>query len=62
MEEEHDGVVFYISGRRARRREAPDGYIVERDASNGFMIQKLLAEVYESLRVGKGSGCIRPLA
>ena len=49
MEEEHDGVVFYISGRRARRREAPDGYIVERDASNGFVVEELLAEVYESL-------------
>ena len=57
MEEEDDRVVFYISGRRARRHEASsDGYIVERDTFNGFMIQKLLAEVYESLRVGKGSG------
>ena len=50
MEEEDDCAVFYISGRRARRREASsDGYIVERDTFNGFMIQKLLAEVDESL-------------
>ena len=57
MEEEDDCAVFYISGRRARRREASsDGYIVERDASNGLVVQELLAEIYESLRVGKGSG------
>ena len=57
VEEEHDCAVFDRGGRRARRHEASsDGYIVERDAGNGFMIQKLLAEVYESLRVGKGSG------
>ena len=57
MEKEDDGVVFDIWRRRARRHEASsDGYVVERDISNSFMIQKLLAEVYESLRVGKGSG------
>ena len=58
MEEEDDGVVvFDRRGRRARRREASsDGYIVERDASNSFVVEELLAEVYESLRVGKGSG------
>ena len=61
MEEEDDSIIFDGGGRRARRHEASsDGYIVERDASNGFMIQKLLAEVYESLRVGKGSGCSPP--
>ena len=50
MEEEHDRAVFYISGRRARRHEASsDGYVVECDTFNGFMIQKLLAEVDESL-------------
>ena len=61
MEEEHDRAVFYISGRRARRHEASsDGYIIERDASNGFVVEELLAEAYESLRVGKGSGCSPP--
>ena len=50
MEEEDDCAVFNISGRRARRREASsDGYVIERDTFNGFMIQMLLAEVYESL-------------
>ena len=56
MEEEDDCAVFDRRGRRARRREAADGYIVERDASNSFVVEELLAEVYESLRVGKGSG------
>ena len=57
MEEEDDCAVFDRRGRRARRREASsDGYIVERDASNGLVVQELLAEIYESLRVGKGSG------
>ena len=62
MEEEDDGVaVFYISGRRARRREASsDGYVVERDTFNSFVVEELLAEVYESLRCGKGSGCSPP--
>ena len=50
MEEEDDCAVFYISGCRARRREASsDGYIVERDASNNFVVEELLAEVHESL-------------
>ena len=50
MEEEDDCAVFYISGRRARRREASsDGYIVERDTFNSFVVEELLAEVYESL-------------
>ena len=50
MEEEHDRAVFYISGRRARRHEASsDGYIVERDTFNSFVVEELLAEVYESL-------------
>ena len=53
MEEEHDCAVFDRRGRRARRHEASsDGYIIERDASNGLVVQELLAEVYESLRVG----------
>ncbi len=56
MEEEHDCAVFDRRGRRARRREAPDGYIVECDASNGFVVEELLAEVDQRLRVGKGSG------
>ena len=61
MEEEHDGAVFDRGRCRARRHEASsDGYIVERDASNGFVVQELLAEVHESLRVGKGSGCSPP--
>ena len=61
MEEEHDCAVFDRRGRRARRREASsDGYIVERDASNGLVVEELLAEVYESLRCGKGSGCSPP--
>ena len=50
MEEEDDCAVFYISGRRARRREASsDGYIVEGDTFNGFVVEELLAEVHESL-------------
>ncbi len=61
MEEEDDRAVFDRRGRRARRREASsDGYIIERDASNGLVVQELLAEVYESLRCGKGSGCSPP--
>ena len=57
MEEEHDCAVFDRRGRRARRREASsDGDIIKCDASNGFVVEELLAEIYESLRVGKGSG------
>ena len=53
MEEEDDRAVFDGRGRRARRREASsDGYIIECDTSNGFVVEELLAEVYESLRVG----------
>ena len=34
----------------ARRHEASsDGYIVERDTFNGFVVEEPLAEVYESL-------------
>ena len=61
MEEENDRAVFDRRGRRARRREASsDGYIVERDTFDSFVVEELLAEVYESLRVGKGSGCSPP--
>ena len=57
MEEEDDRAVFDRRGRRARRREASsDGDIIKCDASNGFVVEELLAEIYESLRVGKGSG------
>ena len=56
VEEEDDCAVFDRRGRRARRREAADGYIVERDASNSFVVEELLAEVDQRLRVGKGSG------
>ena len=52
MEEEDDRAVFDRGRRRARRHEAPDGYIIKCDASNGFVVEELLAEVYESLRVG----------
>ena len=61
MEEEDDRAVFDRRGRRARRHEASsDGYVIERDASNSFVVEELLAEAYESLRVGKGSGCSPP--
>ena len=61
MEEEHDCAVFDRRGRRARRHEASsDGYIIECDAGNSFVVEELLAEVYESLRCGKGSGCSPP--
>ena len=57
MEEEHDCAVFDRRGRRARRHEASsDGYIIECDTFNSFVVEELLAEIYESLRVGKGSG------
>ena len=56
MEEEDDRAVFDRRGRRARRHEAADGYIIKRDASNGFVVEELLAEVDQRLRVGKGSG------
>ena len=56
MEEEHDCAVFDGRGRRARRHEASDGYVVERDASNSFVVEELLAEVDQRLRCGKGSG------
>ena len=53
MEEEHDGVVFTFEGvARVAAEASSDGYIIERDASNGFVVEELLAEVYESLRVG----------
>ena len=61
MEEEHDCAVFDRRGRRARRPEASsDGYIIKCDAGNSFVVEELLAEVYESLRCGKGSGCSPP--
>ena len=61
MEEEHDCAVFDRRGRRARRHEASsDSYIIECDAGNSFVVEELLAEVYESLRCGKGSGCSPP--
>ena len=61
MEEEYDRVAFDRRGRRARRHEASsDGYVIKCDASNGLVVEELLAEVYESLRCGKGSGCSPP--
>ena len=60
MKEEDDRAVFDRRGRRARRREAPDGHVVKCDAWHGLVVEELLAEVYESLRVGKGSGCSPP--
>ena len=58
MEEENDGVVvFDRRGRRARRPEASsDGHVVERDTFSSFVVEELLAEVDQGLRVGKGSG------
>ena len=50
MEEEHDCAVFDRRGRRARRREASsDGYVIKCNTFNSFVVEELLAEVYESL-------------
>ena len=60
MEEEDDRAVFDGRGRRAPRHEAADGYVIKCDASNSFVVEELLAEVDQRLRVGKGSGCSPP--